>query len=517
MNLENYSLPPDRITARPGIIQERYIELPHNLESIRCLGGTAILSQYQEDKASMSFLAYQKINWPYSSYSDSVAPTAIVVNGGPSTPATAHNSQIFGGPWKVDHGLRGYLGENARLVFNPDALVNHCNVCSLDLVGTGKKSELITRNGKWHLGTEMDSKTVVAFIEFGLNEGIIHLNSPLILVGSSYGAFRMTGAALELARRGINVAGLVIMSGFYDYWLKQYNQDIDPMPFVTSLPAIAAVNNYHRRLTPGYYEAKTRILPEAQLFDDKWKFTMADDFAQGEYKEALEADRLTGRQFDNILRKLVGFTGLDPEVIESKNLRINPFDYTEEIFVGKKVISCLDGRLIFDRTDDVKLDPMLDDWEQKYIDALINNPDKSGWPETFAEGYRGIVDLDNGNWEYSGIMEDKTVHKAMCELIDLNPDIKILDFNGYYDLNCPAPRSRMFWREMQALNGDITVSQKTPVTLFDKHEFSQYVKVYTNILPMGHQLNSDLVARHNVGEALRSFSNFVVRCAGKSN
>src|SRR6185295_17284442 len=98
------------ITAEPEHVDEREI-LAGVLGRVVCRSGTLLLKEGGEPRATMSFSAYIE--------KDPVMERSIVFvrNGGPSTPTTAANAFILGGPFLLRHSPDGRL--------DPDRPVRH--------------------------------------------------------------------------------------------------------------------------------------------------------------------------------------------------------------------------------------------------------------------------------------------------------------------------------------------------------------------------------------------------------
>lgn len=498
--LRESSQKPAEIRAHAGEIQEGYIALPYDYtrEKLRVIAGLALLTEVgkPEPQASMSFIAYDAIKPTNGRFVDPrKIPTAFVCNGGPSTPSSIHNSVIFAGPQFVRHDVDGHLGVRTKLQVNPDSLMRDCHIACLDPTETGE-GRVFSKDPYWHYGAQRDVDIWCAGVEwYHQRSGFVSPESPIMLIGSSYGAFRVVGAALELAKRGINVASIVIISGYYDASLKAYDQDEDPAPFTTSLPAIAMAHYHHANYgdrAPMYFDADS-------VQEEYYRFKYARDFSENEYSNALKDGPLTPRRRAEIIQRLVAFTGLPPEYIDEEDLRIAPWNYAQDRLSHKgKILSLIDSRIAFEQRDGIRIDPTLDDWEPIYKKAVLESLTDAGIDLFHEDSYRGITLADMAKWEYTGIWQEKRVHEAMEELLRLNPNIRILDFNGFYDLNCPAPRSATFWREMQRRVGNLCVKMHIEPKYVDHISHDPSIAVDSFVLPMGHQL-TNWRARSTVG------------------
>jgi carboxypeptidase C (cathepsin A) len=316
-------------------------------------------------------------------------------------------------------------------------------------------------------------------------------DSPVVVGYSSYGEFRGIGGAIGMKEGGVNIGGLVSVSGHPDLALLNYDKDnVDPRPFIGSLPAIIMTNNYHRGLVPQSLGTESKL------------FRSADDFSMGDYADLLAQSRMSSPRRNRIVQKLAELTGLSIANLEATNMRINPAVYCAERFADNgQILSVLDGRLRYDayQTNETNhIDPKLDRIVPSFVNGIRQMAVNGEIPSIFDDpNYMGILPIggQSPHWPYTGIWEKRRVHEAVLKLIELVPNLQVFDIAGYYDPNCSAPKQRAVWREIQELNPNIELHEH----LADDHELfgsaEPGVAVDVVCAPMGHQFAYDFVAR----------------------
>jgi carboxypeptidase C (cathepsin A) len=299
-----------QITATAGNIESGRIEVPHTTGDghIRTIGGTVLLHEAGRQMASMSFLAMKRF-WDHAILDDMVAkrPITFVMNGGPSAPATEWNLQTLTGPYFVSHDLDGHLPKQAgyRFMQSAGSPVNHTDVVHIDPVGTGLGRTLEGVDPDWAYNSVTDAETKAGFIDWYLQEHG-NDNPNIVLAVSSFSALQAPLITLNLARRGINVKGMAIMSGAYDYSMIDYSNPDNHKAFINALPAIAVAAQYHRKPKAEYcwqwdIDDQKELANAERLFDEVRAF--AEDKKSG-YAALLGSDRLPGARRTKIIRKL---------------------------------------------------------------------------------------------------------------------------------------------------------------------------------------------------------------------
>jgi carboxypeptidase C (cathepsin A) len=202
------------------------------------------------------------------------------------------------------------------------------------------------------------------------------------------------------------------------------------LPFVLFLPTYTATAWYHNRLDPSLGKDLKDILTEVE------------SFAQGEYNQALmKGDSLPKDEYDHIVTSLVRYTGLSPEYIQQTNLRINIMRFTKELLRDERRTT---GRLD-SRFTGIDRDAAGETWEHDPSLSAIMGPYTAALNDYVRTELEFESDLpyeilsrrvhpwsfESHQNEYINVAE--TLRKAMT----INPHLKILVANGYFDLATP--------------------------------------------------------------------------------
>lgn len=440
--------------------------------------GEVFLSDSGKKRATMGFVAHRATQRERQFQPD--RPTYFFWNGGPITPATTWSDQSFG-PWVMSHPPDSQTA-NPGLERNAASPLLWGDVVSVDPVGTGPGAVLPGQDQDHYYGVQRDVEAARSFVEWYIDQFECKEN-PIILVGSSYGAFRVTGVARELHKSGIKVSALAFLSGHYDYSLKDYEQSEDSRPFTSSLPVMALVSQFHGRLN--------RRTPPHILYDE------VDRFAKSDYLKALTTEHLSQEQRNGIVERLATYTGLPADLIERSDLRISPQTFGEELLRDRGLeLSMLDGRVTCPRGAPVTIDRALDEREAKRIAARnLGN----FHPQSVYQGTKSVL----GEWDFTGIWKERRVHEAMIDLLRENPNLRILHAAGMYDLNTPPACSEIFWEGIQDETGiDIRRDHSSQSLL----SYRETPGVHIATFPTGHQMGVDEYSRLQLGTALRSLT-----------
>src|SRR5262249_2047406 len=142
------------------------------------------------------------------------------------------------------------------------------------------------------------------------------LDAPIFLAGESYGAWRASGAVETLEKRGVRVAGVMLISGGIQVG------PVSPDSVRTALfvPSRTAAAFYHHKLSPDLMKDRAATLKEAQ----QWALT--------EYAPAWQRrDALTDAERQTIVNRLARYTGVNPSAIDGKLLMMTSPQFRGEL------------------------------------------------------------------------------------------------------------------------------------------------------------------------------------------
>jgi carboxypeptidase C (cathepsin A) len=356
-------------------------------------------------------------------------PLTFAFNGGPGSASVwLHMGAL--GPKRVVLQQNGFMpAAPYRLEDNPDTILDRSDIVMVDAMATGYSRAATAELTKKFLGLKGDVQAFGEFIRLYLSR-YDRWNSPLFLLGESYGTTRAAGLAGYLADHGIAFNGVTLLSMAVDFQTLEWNKSND-LPYILLLPTFNMIAAYHHKLAADLTQDAGKTREEVV----RW--------ASNDYALALgKGDAMTPDEHRKIVEQLSRYTGLRPEVIEAHNLRIDVPTFDRELLLDQKLIAGrLDGRFsspnpdedrgFYDPTSAAILPPYTSAFNN-YLRSELNY--KSDAPyRVFAYDQPGFRTWDWGNAEQGFPSTAGGLRSAMIK----NPYMKILVMEGYYDLATP--------------------------------------------------------------------------------
>jgi carboxypeptidase C (cathepsin A) len=359
-------------------------------------------------------------------------PVLFAWNGGPSGPSSGVHFGVLGPRIRASDD-QGRPVEPARLVDNPDSILDRADLVLVDPAGTG----LSIAVGKYKLqdfySIKSDAESVAQFIRRWLEENGRN-QSPVYLLGESYGTVRLPVTANLLQTGGIRLAGLVFIASAMDgntIWEASGHLE----PYFFYLPSYAAIAAYHKRL------------PQPRS-DVRALYKEVSDFALGEYLTALFSwPNVTPALKAEVLDKLYRYTGISREVWEKNQIRLGTMEFSREILKEQGLVTGFsDARQTFPaQRPAAKSAPggvPAAAVQESFINAYLRTelgiagapayremaPGSNGW-NWFDHGLRTRVPLIPG---YQNLLDDLAL--AMKN----NPRLRVMQNSGIYDEQCNA-------------------------------------------------------------------------------
>lgn len=278
----------------------------------------------------------------YSYFRDDVdttnRPVIFAFNGGPGSSSMYVHAGFFGTKRiKYDEVNRTTSLPPYTVIDNPDCMLDVADIVVIDPVGTGFGVLLDDSHAKDFFGIEEDGEALLTFIEKWLRK-YNRFNSPKYLAGESYGCTRCAVAAGISndgmgAKRGYGIKfdGLVLIGNTVTVGA-YFNKGVEVESSVLYFPTYAAINWYHNH-------------PSNQSVDE---FALeAKKFADSEYLLALyKGEALQGEEREEIIKKLMYYTGVSRQYLESHALKIDEKGFRLEV-IKDRGLACsrYDGRL----------------------------------------------------------------------------------------------------------------------------------------------------------------------------
>ena len=252
-------------------------------------GTLPFYDQSGDHTASVFYVAYIAKN------AGANRPLTFVFNGGPGAASAFLNLGLVG-PRRLDLGPRARDPENAKLVDNPETWLRFTDLVLIDPIGTGWSRTAKADDAKkfWSVRSDADSmaKAIALYVS-----GNDRAQSPLYLLGESYGGFRAAKVANALRRQqGIITNGIVMLSPLLEGWLT-FGDEQSALRAALELPSLAAT----------HLEATNALTPQ--------NLAAAEKFALGDYLTTLAGPPLSGDAAKAFYAHVASVTGLPEEAI----------------------------------------------------------------------------------------------------------------------------------------------------------------------------------------------------------
>jgi carboxypeptidase C (cathepsin A) len=241
------------------------------------------------------------------------------------------------------------------LIDNQDTWLAFTNLVFIDPIGTG-----YSRPTKPEFGAEFyqgrgDAESVAEFIRvYRLRND--SYESPVYLLGESYGVTRCALVAEALERRHTTLTGVIMLSGGFPL------ADIGAGQATSlALPTYTAAAYYNKKLPA-----------DLQSQDIQTVLRSAEAYAKGDYASALaKLDSLTPAERDTVAAQLACFTGLPLSQIDKARLRIQMEQYSLALLEDKKLmVGHYDSRIVGPRDPSPQYDPTTDPSLKDILDGI---------------------------------------------------------------------------------------------------------------------------------------------------
>ncbi len=368
-------------------------------------------------------------------------PVTFLVNGGPGM-ASGWLQLGAAGPWRLPLTTpEGVFSPSlpAAVVPNAETWLDFTDLVFLDPPGTGfARAEGDARKAVWSVGGDVDA-LAEAMHRWLAQAG--RLASPKALAGESYGGFRGPRLVRALARDGVGIGALVLVSPALD--IGGVFGD-GPLGFVDRLPSEAATA---RERAPRS-DAPGRDAPP-----DRAGLADVERYAAGEYLIDLYAGVNDPAVLDRVSARVAALTGLDPALVRRLGGRVPARVFVrEEARAQGRVASLYDATVTGPDPEPLALLPRFED---PVLDALIP-PVASAMADVYARrlGWHGeqpYVLFDQAaarGWDWGrGISPPQSLDALRADLA-LDPLLRVVVLHGLEDLVCPYFGSVLLLRQL---------------------------------------------------------------------
>lgn len=385
------------------------------------VGGIELRNTASRPIAVMTYTSYMRRGVAESAH----RPITFAWNGGPSAASTGLHFGVLG-PRRRTVDDEGHPVEPISFIDNGRSILDWTDLVMVDPVGTGFSVPLGHARYQDFYGIRKDAESVAQFIRNYLEENG-RLQSPVYILGESYGTIRNAVVANLLQADGVMLAGIVFVASALDgntIWEASGHLE----PYFFYLPTYAAIAWYHHRLPnpPASLE---------ELLDD------VRHFALNEFVTTLLAwPDVTAAARRSVLDQLHRFTGLSESYWEEHDLRVGTADFARELLQEEGlVLQFSDGRQASpaQRTGGGRsqgnLSPMM-----HYLQSELGVTDSPQYRES-APGSQAWDWLDYGlRTRAPTVPTFQNFLDDLATAMENNPSLRVQQHSGIYDLQCSA-------------------------------------------------------------------------------
>lgn len=405
--------------------------------------------QTGETEAKIFYMAYTLDNPPAN------RPLMFSFNGGPGSASVwLHLGGL--GPKRVKMLDNGFLPPPPyEAETNESTWLTDTDLVFVDTVGTGYSRATKPEFGQKFFDLNGDIQSTGEFIRMYLGREN-RWNSPLFLVGESYGTARVSGLSNWLFDRGIGLNGILLISTVMNFQTIRFADNND-VPLVLILPSYAVTAWYHKRLSPTM-QAKTveQIAREAE------------EFAMNEYAPAMmRIDRLTAQEKQTLLERYSQFTGLSKDFIERSDFRIELSPFMKELMRDRRrTVGRLDSRFLgIDRDaagSSPETDPSMDAIRPPFTAVFNDYVRRDLNFKSDLEYYLLGGGIGRWNWNVENGYADTSLR--LKDAMQKNSYMKVFVGQGYYDMATPFFAAE---HTISALNLDPTLRKNVSFAYYE--------------------------------------------------
>jgi carboxypeptidase C (cathepsin A) len=376
-----------------------------------------------ETEARIFFIAYTLDNPPAN------RPLMFSFNGGPGSASVwLHLGAL--GPKRVkmlDDGLMP--PPPYQLVDNDQSWLPETDLVFIDPVGTGYSRAVKPELAAKFFSLDGDLAAVAEFIRMYLGR-YERWNTPLFLVGESYGTTRASGLSNVLFDKGIALNGICLISTVMNFQTLLF-ADGNNLPYTLIFPSYTATAWYHKKL-PADLQRKplTEILKESE------------NFASTELTVGMaKGDRLTESERQSLLDKFSRYTGLSKTFIENNNFKVDLGRFNKELLRDQqKTTGRLDSRFT-----GIDKDVANNSTENDPSMSAIRPPYTAGFNDYVRKELGFKTDLEyyilgggiTAPWNFGQGNSFANTAPSLQSAMQKNPYMKIFVGQGYFDMATP--------------------------------------------------------------------------------
>ncbi len=421
--------PADKTVAQTTLLDGRVLKYEATV------GSLPVLDEKGKTIASVMFTAY--------TVPGGHRPVTFALNGGPGASSVYLNLGAIG-PKRVQFGAEGDSPSDPALPLdNAGTWLGFTDLVFIDPVGTGfSYAQVPEAEAKKHFynpSADIEYLSRIIFDWLVKNE---RLASPKYLVGESYGGFRGPRITHYLQTRlGVAMNGLVLVSPYLDPGAER-NGDLSPLPWMLTLPSIAAANLER--------QGKLTDAAMAQIIE----------YTRTDYVTDLLKGRSDDQAIERIVTRVTALSGLDPTFVRQLGGRLETQAYLREVYRSEgKLGSRYDSNVTsYDpfpfaptqRTNDPLLQSIIAPTTTAMVDFITRTV---GWK--YGGRYNALSYEVNKLWSDGGDPEQRGESDLARGSVDdlrqavaIDPKLNVLIVHGWDDLSCPFMASVLIVDQM---------------------------------------------------------------------
>ena len=271
------------------------------------VGSLPVLDEKGKTIASIMFTAY--------TVAGANRPVTFALNGGPGAASVYLNLGAIG-PKRVQFGAEGDSPSDPAVPRdNPGTWLAFTDLVFIDPVGTGfSYAQVPESEAKKHF---YNPKADVEYLSRVIFDWLVkneRLTSRKYLVGESYGGFRGPRITYFLQTQlGVAMNGVVLVSPYLDPGASR-NGDLSPLPWMLTLPSIAAAN----------------LERQGKLTDAAMGQIVT--YTRTDYVADLLRGRSDSQAIERIVSRVTELSGLDPTFVRRSGGRLETQAYLREVY-----------------------------------------------------------------------------------------------------------------------------------------------------------------------------------------
>jgi carboxypeptidase C (cathepsin A) len=385
-------------------------------------GELPVMNDAGETEAEIFYVAYSAQNPDPKK----PRPLLFIFNGGPGAASVwLHLGAL--GPRRVQMLPDGNMPEPPfQLVDNASSWLDQADLVFVDPVGTGFSRAARPELAKNFATVRGDIDSLGRFVRLYLTRSE-RWNSPLFLVGESYGTFRSAGLCDYLAEHGVALNGVILISSILNLQTTSFDNGND-LPYQLFLPSYTATAWYHKKLAP-----------ELQA-DLEQTLSSAEQWAGTEYQAALnKGDRLTAQERRNVVEQLARYTGLSTAFVDNRNLRVDSRGFVRELLRDRsQVVGYMDSRFSAPNVEPAAasgFDPTVTTIRPPFTAAFNSYIRQELNYQSDLEYFTLGGGIGHWDWEAKNGYADTSDNLRNC--MAKNRYMKVFIASGYFDLATP--------------------------------------------------------------------------------